>query len=44
MSQRIRSQKLEYIVKVIMRPSRAIQSEAERSQTESVNLEKSFEL
>jgi hypothetical protein len=33
------AKRLEYIAKVSMRPTRAIQSEAKRSQTESVSLE-----
>ena len=36
--------RLEQIVKVSMRPNRAIQSEAGRSQFESVSVERSFEL
>ena len=36
--------RLEQIVKVSMRPNRTIQSEARRSQFESVSVERSFEL
>jgi hypothetical protein len=38
-----RKQKLDQIGKVSIRPSRAIQSEAERSQFELVSSERSFE-